>query len=137
MLRRVLLALLLFGAAGTLAELLLLEHVEDAWQWAPVVLLGLSLPVMLWLLVRPTPAVLRIFQGLMILFVASGVIGLWMHYRGNVEFELEMYPALAGWQLIKQSLMGATPSLAPGTMVQFGLIGLLYTFRHPALPSRG
>jgi hypothetical protein len=138
LLRRVLLAVLLFGVAGTLVELLLLEHVEDAWQWAPVVLLGLSIPLMLWLLVRPSRSAVRIFQGLMLLFVASGFIGLWLHYSGNVEFEREMYPALAGWQLFKQALMGATPSLAPGTMVQFGLIGLLYTFRHPVIsPPRG
>jgi hypothetical protein len=136
-LRQALLALLLFGCAGTFAELLLLEHVEDAWQWTPVVLLGLSLPLMSWLLVRPGPIGVRIFQGLMILFVAGGFVGLWLHYQGNVEFEREMYPALAGWPLIKQALMGATPSLAPGTMVQFGLFGLLYTFRHPATARPG
>jgi hypothetical protein len=70
------------------------------------------------------------------LFVVSGLVGLWLHYKGNVEFEREMYPALAGLQLFKQAMTGATPSLAPGTMVQFGMLGLLYAFRHPALQAR-
>ncbi len=31
--------------------------------------------------------------------------------------------------------MGSTPTLAPGTMVQFALIGLLFAFRHPRLSA--
>ena len=67
-----------------------------------------------------------------ILFVLSGVVGLWLHYHGNVEFELEMYPGLAGFELFRESVTGATPTLAPGTMLELGLLGLLYTYRHPA-----
>jgi hypothetical protein len=72
----------------------------------------------------------------MVLSLASGFVGLLLHYRGNVEFELEMYPDLAGWKLFKDSMMGATPSLAPGAMMQIGLIGLAWTFRHPAFKSQ-
>jgi hypothetical protein len=43
-----------------------------------------------------------------------------------------MYPDLAGWKLFKDSMMGATPALAPGAMLQIGLVGLAWTFRHPA-----
>ena len=32
---------------------------------------------------------------------------------------------------------GATPTLAPGAMVELGLLGLAYTYRHPALGSEG
>lgn len=41
--RRILLVALVVSLVGTLTELLLLEHFEDAWQWAPIVLLGASL----------------------------------------------------------------------------------------------
>jgi hypothetical protein len=44
-----------------------------------------------------------------------------------------MNPALAGFELVRESLSGATPALAPGTMIQLGLIGLAYTYRHPRL----
>lgn len=58
--------------------------------------------------------------------------------QGNVEFELEMYPDLSGWKLFRDSMMGATPALAPGAMVQIGLVGLAWTFRHPAFkPAAG
>jgi hypothetical protein len=65
-------------------------------------------------------------------FLVSGVLGTWYHYTGNVEFELERTPELGGWALFQAAMGGATPALAPGTMIQLGLIGLLFTFRHPA-----
>jgi hypothetical protein len=55
----------------------------------------------------------------------SGLLGLWFHYEGNLEFEREMDPDAAGWPLIKAVLTGATPSLAPGTMIWFGALALL------------
>ena len=72
----------------------------------------------------------------MVLCMTSGLVGLLLHYKGNVEFELEMYPDLSGWKLFKDSMMGATPALAPGAMLQIGLVGLAWTFRHPAFKSR-
>jgi hypothetical protein len=41
---------------------------------------------------------------------------------------------LAGWQLFWQAIRSKTPpALAPGVMIQLGLIGLAYTYRDPAL----
>jgi hypothetical protein len=130
--RRLLLATLLLSLAGTVGELLLLEHFEDAWQWAPIVLIGAALLVLLWHALVPGPLTLNVFNGLMVLFVVSGALGILLHYRGNVEFELEMYPDLSGWKLFKDTMMGATPALAPGAMAQIGLVGLAWAFRHPA-----
>ena len=56
---------------------------------------------------------MRVFQTVMLLFLSSGVLGLYLHYRGNVEFELEMYPSLRGFGLFWEALKGATPALAP------------------------
>jgi hypothetical protein len=44
---------------------------------------------------------------------------------------------LAGWELFKEAMTGATPALAPGAMVQLGLIGLAWSYRHPALVPGG
>ncbi len=131
--RRLLLALFAFGVVGASVDLLLLEHTEDAWQLSPLILMGLSLPAMVWLALDQRQVSVRVFQVVMLLYVASGLIGLYLHYRGNVEFELEMYPGLSGVELFWEALKGATPSLAPGTMLLLGLLGLLYTFRHPTL----
>ena len=131
--RVVLLAALVLGIVGTAIELFLLEHTEDGWQWAPIALLGVALLVLAWYGAGRRPASLRAFRGVMVLFLLSGLLGVWLHYRGNVEFELEMYPDLAGLKLFKDAMMGATPALAPGTMIQLGMIGLAWAFRHPAL----
>lgn len=135
-LRGFLLALLVFGMVGTIAELFLLEHTESVSQWIPVALLGIGLIAAVALAMRPVPVTVRGLQATMLAFVASGLAGLYLHYRGNAEFELEMRPGLHGFDLFRESLGGATPSLAPGTMVQFGLLGLILTFRHPALQRR-
>jgi hypothetical protein len=135
-LRGVLLGILLFALVGTGIELLLLEHTEDAWQLSPLVLIGLCLAVLAWHAFRPGPVSLRVFQLTMLLFLGSGVAGTWLHYRGNAEFEREMTPALTGSELFKRAMMGATPALAPGTMIWLGLLGLAYAFRHPALTAR-
>lgn len=135
-LRTLLLITLLVSLVGTTTELLLLEHFEDLWQWTPIILLIGALLSLGWHALEKGPKSLNVLRALMVLSLASGFIGVLLHYRGNVEFELEMYPDLAGWQLFKDSMMGATPALAPGAMMQIGLIGLAWTFRHPAFKSK-
>ena len=132
-LRGSVLVVFVLGVVGTGAELLLLGHTEGSWQWAPIVLLAASLVVLGWRVVRRGSTTLRLFQGTMAMFVLSGGLGLWLHYQGNREFELEMYPSLQGFDLFTESVTGATPTLAPGVMLQLGLLGLAYTYRHPHL----
>ena len=133
--RRAMLILFVFAMLGTGTELVLLDHTEGFWQLAPLLLIGASLIVLAWHVVDRRRASVRAFQGIMLLCVASGVVGLVLHYRGNVEFEREMYPNLSGLELFWGAMTGATPSLAPGTMTLLGLLGLLYTYGHPALTS--
>jgi len=126
--RRGLIVILVLAMAGILVELLLIEHFEDAWQLAPVILLGLGLFALAWHVYAPGPASGRAWGFLMALFVIAGFIGFYMHYAGNVEFELEQTPNATRWTLFREAMMGATPALAPGAMIQIGLIGLLYGF---------
>jgi hypothetical protein len=132
-LRRLLLALVLVGAAGLVLELLLLEHFDDPWQWTPLVLLALLLAAGGVLARRPGRRAVRAFQALAALCVAAGALGVYLHYRGNVEFELEDDPTRHGLALFWEAIRGATPALAPGALAQLGLLGLLAVFRHPAL----
>jgi hypothetical protein len=131
--RRLLLFTLVLGLVGTGAELLLLQHYDDGWQLVPLGLIAVALVLLVLHGVSSGPAGLRGIQALMGLFIISGFAGAWFHYKANSEFELEMNPALAGFELVRESLSGATPALAPGTMIQLGLIGLAYTYRHPRL----
>ena len=124
-LRHALLALLAMALAGTGTELLLLEHYEDAWQLVPLALVGLGLAVIAWRALRPHGASLPAFRVVMLLMIASGAAGLFLHYQGNTEFELERAPELAGFALFREAITGATPALAPGAMILFGLLGLV------------
>lgn len=125
-----LLALFVVGSVGTLLELVLLEHIEDWQQWVPVVLLGWGAVLAAWLLWRPTRAGLRFLWWLGAMFIVSGAVGVWLHLAGNLEFERELSPDLAGWPLWKAVLAGATPALAPGTMVWFGALAMLAVRAH-------
>jgi hypothetical protein len=130
--RALLFGTLVFGVVGMTAELLLLGHVESAWQWIPVVILGASVLLLAWHAAAPSRTTVRALQATMMLFIVTGGIGVGLHYDGNVEFELEMYPQMGGVELVTKTLTGATPVLAPGTMALLGLIGLALTYRHPA-----
>jgi len=137
-LRDLLLGVLLLGVLGTLAELYLLGHFEEWWQVIPLVLLAGSVPAIVLCRLRPTRLTLRLLQTCMVLLVAGGTLGLYLHYTGNAEFELEMYPGLEGFELFWESLKGATPALAPASIAWLGLIGLVYGYGHPVLrkPTR-
>lgn len=115
-------------------ELLLLKHTDGAWQLAPLVLIVLALAAIGWYGVAKSAASIRALQFVLLLFVASGGIGAILHFRGNISYERDSNPSLSGMELYKAALMGSTPSLAPGAMLQLGLIGLVFTYRHPALP---
>lgn len=136
MLRAMLLGLFLLASAGTLAELLLLEHFEDWEQWLPLGTLVLGFGSGLVAALRPDRRTLLVYRVVMALFLVAGVAGFYLHYTGNVEFELEMNPSAGGLGLVWEALTGATPALAPGSMLLLGALGLVFTYRHPALASR-
>ena len=135
-LRGILLGLLFMGMLATMTELLLLGHTETWAQVVPVVSMSLGFLSGLFTIVKPGRLSLRVLRVMMGLMVAAGLLGLYFHYRGNVEFELEMYPSMTGLELFWNAIQGATPALAPGLMAYLGLLGLAYTYRHPLLRGR-
>ena len=135
--RRFVVVIFIMGTIGTGAELLLVGHTESFWQWIPLGLIAASLVVLVWHGLAPSAATIRVFQVTMILFILSSAVGLFLHYDGKVEFRLESNPSLAGWALFKEAMVGAVPpALAPAAMAHFGLLGLAYAWRHPALLAR-
>lgn len=134
--RRILLAILILGVIGISIELLLLGHDEDFNQLIPLVLAGATIVLGVLVSLKPSSATVRLFQLLMLLLVVSGAVGMYLHFQVNTEFQLEMDPSLKGMALFRKAILAkAPPALAPGAMTQLGLIGLAYTFRHPALGS--
>jgi hypothetical protein len=137
-LRRGVLAILLLGTIGSGVELILLEHYEDPWQYLPLVLFAAAIVALLWNLFAANASSVRTLRALMALYVAAGLLGVGLHFRGAAEFQTEIDPGMARWALVKKSLHSkAPPVLAPGLMVQIGLLGLISTYRHPALSGAG
>jgi hypothetical protein len=129
--RRMLGAILLLGMSGTGVELLLMQHHEDATQLIPLVLLGAGIAGVLWHLLTGSPASGMAVRALMVLFLAAGLAGVYYHLAANLEFQRETDPALHGSALVWKALHATVPpALAPAVMVQLGLVGLAYTYRH-------
>ena len=129
MLRLWIFGVLVLGLLGTVTELVLLSHYEQPVQLVPVVLIVLALVVLVWHAIGRSTASLRVLLGLMVLFVLASFAGLAAHFYGSAEFQLELEPSLSIWELVEKVMRAkAPPLLAPGMMMQLGLLGLAYVY---------
>lgn len=122
--------ILVLGLTGTGVELLLLEHYEDSWQLVPLVLISLALAALAWHGRRGRAASARAIRVTMVSFLIVGAVGVGLHFRGAAAFQLEIDATQNWWELSKKVMRAkAPPVLAPGIMVQLGLLGLAYGWR--------
>lgn len=132
-LRLLLLGLSTFICLMTPVELLLLNHLEKPWQWIPFAALGVLVLANVAVWRRPSAPLLRAYQGLMAVMLGVGLLGVFFHLRQNYGLSLELAPEAVGWGRVTETLKGAAPALAPGLFAQLGLLGLVFSYRHPAL----
>lgn len=132
-LRRMFLGLILLGIVGLIVELFLLKHTDSFNQWIPLILLGIGLVSTLSVWLKSNVFTIRVFRIVMIVFVAAGVLGVYLHYHGNVEWAHERNPDLHGLSLLWKAVRGATPALAPGSLAQLGLLGLILAWSESRL----
>lgn len=125
-LHRLLLAIFFAGILGTLMELVFLEHYEDIWQLVPFGVALAGAAVGGWYARDPGRA-RTAFQAVLMVFALSGLAGLALHFKGNLEFAREQDAALGGVRLVWEVLTGATPALAPGMMIFLAAIGFAAT----------
>jgi hypothetical protein len=129
LLRGLVLAVLVIGLLGTVTELVLLEHYEQVLQLVPVVLIVSALVAIAWQLMSKDAASLRALEIIMYLFVLAGFAGVVAHFYGSAEFQLDLNPAMSTWELLEKVMRAkAPPLLAPGMMLQMGLLGLIYVY---------
>jgi uncharacterized membrane protein len=134
LLRRWILGVLVLGLLGTVTELVLLEHYEQPMQFVPLVLIAAALAVLAWEFRQRDAASRRALQIVMALFVLAGFVGVVAHFIGSAEFQLELDPSMSIAELVEKVLRAkAPPLLAPGMMLQLGLLGLAYVFSDPRL----
>ena len=132
--RRLILLLLTVAMIGTAADLMLLDHHEGFWQMVPLGVIALGIVSVALSALKGGAGSITLMRVTMALFISAGFLGMGLHYLGNSEFQLEMDPSLHGWALFMKAIASkAPPALAPAAMIQMGLLGLLYTYQHPAL----
>jgi ATP-dependent protease HslVU (ClpYQ) peptidase subunit len=137
LLRLAVLGVLVIGLAGTVTELVLLEHYEQPLQLVPVVLIVAAIATIVWQVMRHTPTSLRVLEIIMALFVLAGFAGVAAHFFGSAEFQLELNPSMSNWELLEKILRAkAPPLLAPGMMLQMGLLGLVYVYSDVSYRAR-
>lgn len=132
-LRRFLLGLAGFMSIGTIVELALTEHWEDAVQILPFVLAGLSFITIVAVLIRPQVGALRVLRWLMVVVLIGSLFGIYEHLEHNIEFALEIRPNAAVADVFWSALAGANPLLAPGILAFSAILALAATYYHPAL----
>jgi hypothetical protein len=128
--RALLFILLLLGLTGTGVELLLLGHDEDLLQLVPLALIAVGVAVIIWHRCSASRWSLIFLRATMVAFVAGGILGVLLHYRGSVEFQREIDPSMQGLTLFTKAMQSkAPPALAPAAMAWFGLLGIAWTMR--------
>lgn len=136
--RRLLLLVVAGGVLAMAVDLLLIGHYEDTNQAIPLVVAGATVASLGWVAIRPGVAALRMLQFVMLCLIGTGLIGITLHFQANAEFQHEIDPAISARDLFwKVTKSAAPPALAPGIMAQLGLLGLVYTYKHPALRIEG
>jgi len=129
LLRVVILGVLVLGLLGTVIELILLEHYEEPLQFVPLVLIVAAIAVLIWHVMQPGDASLMSWQIVMVLSVLAGFLGILAHFHGSAEYQLELNPDMSTSELLEKILRAkAPPLLAPGMMIQLGLLGLAYAY---------
>lgn len=130
--RQLLVGLVVLGAAGLVAELLLLGHWESATQRIPLILLVLTVAAAIGMLAHPARRCVRAFRVVMLLAVISGFAGTAFHYQANDALEREIAPDRPSGEIFVAAIQGGVPTLAPGAMIQLGLLGLIASLGYPA-----
>ncbi len=124
---RLILIAIAFMSIGLSIELYLLEHYEGILQLIPIICVSLGLILSIVLFRFRNKPIQILFHISLILMVASGLAGIFLHLKANYEFEKEIRPSINGMDLFMESLSGALPSLAPGSLILLALIGYSYT----------
>ena len=89
----------------------------------PLLLLTASLVAWTVSALHATATARRAFQATLLLCAASAALGVLLHVQSNVEFARELDPDVEGTALMTEALTGATPALAPGSMLLLAAVG--------------
>ncbi|HEY7034524.1 MAG TPA: hypothetical protein VH482_24520 [Thermomicrobiales bacterium] len=130
-LRRLATFLHLLAAAlfvGTIGELIAAKHYDSAMQLVPFALCALGLLAVPALRTRPTRPVVLAIRALMVVTAAGSLLGVYEHVMGNLDFVREVRRHADTMTVVKQTLQGADPILAPGVLAVAAAVTLAATY---------
>lgn len=132
-LRRFLLGVVAFIFIVTVFELILLDHTEETLQWIPFIASGIGLLATVGAWIAPSLTAVRILRWVMVGVVLTSLVGMYLHFTGNLAFTREINPSFTLSESIWPAMKGSYPLLAPGILFLAGILGLAATHRHPVL----
>ena len=120
----------------TVSELVFLSHWGETIQYLPFALSGLGLITLTWTYFSPSRKTVTIMRWSMIVIAICSFIGFYEHMANNLAFRIEIQPNATTWELIRATLEGANPVLAPGILLLGAVIGLAAIYQHPMLKAK-
>jgi len=130
--RRFLMAAAAATYPAAVAELVFVDHYEEALQIVPFVLIGLGLAALAWAWVAPSRASLNVLRAVAIVVALGSLVGIWLHARANWAFAAEVDAQAGTGDLLWAAMSGHDPLLAPGMIALAALLAAAATYRHPA-----
>jgi hypothetical protein len=112
---------------GTIGELLAAEHYDSTMQLVPFALCGLGLLSLIVLRMRPPRPVVLTIRALMLVIAGGSLLGIYEHISGNLDFVHEVRRHADTMTVVKQTLQGADPILAPGVLAVAATVTLAAT----------
>jgi hypothetical protein len=113
---------------GTIGELIAAKHYDSTMQLVPFALCGLGLLAVLALRTRPTRPVVLAIRALMLVIAGGSLLGVYEHVMGNLEFVHEVRRHADTMTVVKQTLQGGAPILAPGVLAVGAAVTLAATY---------
>lgn len=135
-LRRFYLGFSAFIYAGSLVELIALNHTKETLQWTPFILSLLGIALIGWVFFRPDHKAITALRTGMIVIIIGSLIGVFVHIQGNLEFAMEINPNLTLIQMVGKALGGANPLMAPGVLAVAAIMAMTTTYQHPLLVTK-
>jgi hypothetical protein len=113
---------------GTVVELLLAEHTDSLLQLVPFLLCGLGLLALAAAWARPRRATVLTLRLVMVVVACGSLLGVTEHFLGNRAFARETHPRASAAGLLRPTLTGADPLLAPGILAVAAAVAAAATY---------
>lgn len=132
-LRKWLMALVTLGFMASFFDILLYSHWRSPVMIVPIVFAPLASAVSVAAWIRPSTRSIATFRATSVISVMVGIAGAYFHIRANAVFSGG--DGIMG--VIRDSLGGYAPALAPLAFIDLGIMGLLSVYRMvPAGPDK-